>query len=80
MEETTEETTEPAGPQKGYVLAAPGSQSLRWVCEECAPSHLKAGWRHPEAAVAQEWFLAAQPVGLVPADAILLAAPEAVAP
>lgn len=60
---------------QGYVLASPGSQSLRWICAECAPSHLRAGWRHPEAALAQEWFAAAQKAGLVPVGAILLEAP-----
>ena len=72
MEETTEGS-------RGFVLAAPGSGALRWVCDECAPSYLRAGWRHPEAAVAQEWLAAAQPVGLAPQDAVLLA-PEALAP
>ncbi len=73
MDETTK-TDEVKTNERGYVLASPGSQSLRWVCETCAPSHLKAGWRHPEAALAQEWFAAAQKAGLVPAGAVLLEA------
>jgi hypothetical protein len=76
MDETTNEVkAEGAAPEQGYVLAAPGSQSLRWICEACAPSHLRAGWKHPKAELAQEWFAAAQGVGQVPAGAILLEAP-----
>lgn len=69
---TTEAPAASPTPQKGAVLAAPGSGSLRWICEDCIPSHLAAGWRRADAQTETAWLAKALEVGLAPEGAELI--------
>lgn len=58
--------------QKGAVLAAPGGGTLRWICEDCLPSHERAGWKRASAEDEAAWLAKAIPAGLAPEGATLL--------
>ena len=58
--------------EKGVVLVAPGSNTLRWICEDCIPSHLARGWRRAEADKEAQWLEVAKKAGVAPEGAELL--------